>query len=129
MDYSKTELEQMIKSENWKVRMEAAIKINSWDTDLLEKLVDDADPLVRAAVAAQGYGLDRLINDKYAYVREEVAEQGYGLDKLVEDKDCGVRREVAEKAGYLGRADLLEKLINDENPDVRAVAIRQRFLF
>ena len=34
--------------------------------------------------------LDRLVNDKDSNVRAAVAEQGYGLDKLVDDEDWPV---------------------------------------
>ena len=35
-----------------------------------DKLIDDHNEFVRAAVAEQGYGLDKLVNDPSKFVRE-----------------------------------------------------------
>ena len=75
--------------------------------------VKDPDPLVRAAVAEYGYGLDVLVNDQNLLVRMAVARQGYGLDVLVTDPDWRVRVAVAER-GYG-----LDVLINDPDKFVR----------
>ena len=54
-------------------------EINKYIEDNLDKLINDPNPNVRAAVAKQGYGLNKLINDEDLFVRTTVAEKGYGL--------------------------------------------------
>ena len=51
------------------------------------------------------------------YVKLEVANQGYGLDKLINDEDPNVRAAVA-KQGYG-----LDILINDESWYVREIVL------
>ena len=59
--------DKMIKSNNWKDRLE---------------------------MAKESYGLDVLINDEDCDVREAVVEQGYGLDVLINDEHWKVRTAV-----------------------------------
>ena len=94
-NYTVGELEEMVSSEDWHDRYEAA---------------------------RQGFGLDRLVDDICVDVRKEVACQGYGLDKLVDDKYLIVRKEVAKAAGKVNRIDLLKKLQHDEDDWVRGAA-------
>ena len=68
--YIEKNLEELVNSENWRIRLE---------------------------VAKQGYGLDKLIDDEDYEIRLEVVKHRYGLDKLVDDEDCRVRREVASQ--------------------------------
>ena len=81
----------------------------------LDKLTNNNDPYVRAAVAEQGYALDKLVDDEDYRVREAVAEQGYALEKLVNDEAGCVLEVVLEQALELGRTDLLGKLANNKN--------------
>ena len=62
-------------------------EIRQYFEDNQDKLIDDEDWRVRAAVAEQSYGLGQLINDENWHVRAAVAKQGYGLDKLIDDED------------------------------------------
>ena len=98
----------------------------------LDKLINDEDWEVRAAVARENYGLDILIQDKDKNVREAAKYYGYsGYNSVINwAKDHNIdidlnewlegneyqRYEVA-RYGYR-----LDKLINDENEDVREVA-------
>ena len=47
--------------------------------------------IARRIAADNGHGLDKLINDADWLVRITVAQQGYGLEKLINDKDWDVR--------------------------------------
>ena len=131
--YIEKNLEELVNSENWRIRLEVAKQgygldklIDDKDYEIrlevvkhrygLDKLVDDGDWRVRREIASQGYGLDKLVDDEDYEIRIEVAKQGYGLDKLVDDEDYEVRIEVA-KQGYG-----LDKLIDDENYEVRDIS-------
>lgn len=92
----------------------------------LDKLVNDPDEDVRAAVTWRGRDkdLDILANDKDEWVRESVAYQGRDkdLDRLVSDKDWHVRSTVAEQ----GRDKDLDKLAHDEKAIIRSQVAEQR---
>ena len=52
-------------------------EINKYIEDNFDKLINNPDPHVRAAVAEKGYGLDKLINDKDWWVRIIASENLY----------------------------------------------------
>ena len=57
--------------------------------------------------------LEAMLQSEDSEERAAVANLGYALDKLVDDENEDVRAEVARQAGKFGRTDLLEKLAND----------------
>lgn len=105
------ELLEWSKSDNPRLREVSAIYGCN-----LEKLIDDEDELVRAAVAEHGYGSDLLSRDESEYVRSGVALAGKELNRLVDDKAVIVRLMVANR-GYA-----VDRLKIDNNENVRSAA-------
>ena len=116
MKYTKNQLEEMLKSDDWEVRKKVAEQGYG-----LEKLINDENWVVRKEVAIQRYRLDILVNDVAWEVRLEVAKHGYGLDILVNDENWRIRKIIAEQ-GYG-----LDILINDEDIDVRLAVAKQSY--
>ena len=88
----------------------------------LNKFLYDDSWEVRRELAKKGYRLDILVNDSHPEVRLNVAYQGYELDQLSNDEHYMVRRGVAEVANKYNRPDLLDKLINDKDRNVKYYA-------
>ena len=135
-NYTVGELEEMVSSEDWHDRYEAArqgyaleklvndendcvrrrVAKNAGELgreDLLDKLVDDEQYIVREAVARHGYALDRLVDDEDYWVRMAVAEQNYALDKLVNDRNTNVRKAVAKAAIKSNYKNLFDRLATE----------------
>ncbi len=64
--------------------------------NLLAALAISSDYRDRVRAAQQNYKLDKLVNDENTYVRAAVARQGYGLDILINDTSLYVVQEVKD---------------------------------
>lgn len=88
------------------------------DESILDMLVNDKEPAVRADVAKYGDVLhhDRLLNDSSPEVREAIARYGDDAHRLslVNDKDADVRMTVAS----FGNADVLAAMSGDKDERV-----------
>ena len=101
------------------------------DNSYLDKLINDPDEDIRAAVAAKwrDKDLEILVRDKSVKVRKEVAvyasQSLYArkyFDILVNDESPEVRAIVATKVSHYGHQNnpYLDKLVHDPSADVRA---------
>lgn len=144
--------EEMVKDKSSKVRIEVAKLlyanrvINNLPVDaLVQILVKDESPSVKAALARAGYCHDILIKDESAEVRiasattaEEfallvddedssvrvyAAENGYGHNKLMNDLAREVRETVAEKTTD---NEIAEVLARDESDHVKEATARRK---
>jgi len=85
----------------------------------LYALVDDASPVIRAAVARKKVGHEQLVKDNSWRVRSTVAKYTDDvqiLDQLLEDKNDFVRFVVVRR-GYG-----LDYLINDKDEEIASIA-------
>lgn len=91
----------------------------------LDKLINDASPVIRKIVAQQGYGLDDLVMDEDEDVRRIAAESGHGPAALTE-KD----RAYIEDALCANLIDAIEKTMREvgrERPDIIGAAFVNGF--